>query len=423
MIFDPQIVRAQFPALRGSGVFLDAPGGTQVPQQVLDRMQAYLVQHNANQGGAFVTSRLSDEVLRQARSAMADFLHAARPEEIVFGPNMTTLTLHLSRALARLLRPGDRIVVTRLDHDANISPWLLVARDTGAHLEWVDFDPHTGQLDLEGYARALEKRPRLVAFGYASNALGTVNPVSTMVRLAQEVGALTYVDAVQYAPHGTIDVQALGCDFLVCSAYKFFGPHVGVLYGRYDLLAEWPAYKVRPAPSLPPQKWEPGTQNHEGLAGLLGALEYLAWLGKTFGAAYLERYGSWPSRPRHLRMAMAVIRAYEQELGRHLLEGLLAVPGLRLYGPRDPQQMAQRVPTFAFTLDGWSPRALAEALDRAGYYVWDGNFYALAVTQRLGLEERGGLVRVGAVHYNTLEEVQGLVETLKRLAQHPPQTP
>ncbi|HEY57849.1 MAG TPA: cysteine desulfurase-like protein [Anaerolineae bacterium] len=416
MTLSPHIVREQFPALERPAIFFDAPGGTQVPQQVLKRMTAYYTRHNANHGGAFATSRESDAVLDEARAAMAAFLNAARPEEIVFGPNMTTLTLHLSRSLAHGIAPGDRIVVTRLDHDANISPWLLVARDRGAEVLWVDFDPETGLLDLKSYARALEQKPRLVAFGYASNALGTVNPVREMVSMAKAVGALTFVDAVQYAPHGTIDVQTLGCDFLVCSTYKFFGPHLGVLYGRYDLLAELPAYKVRPAPEAPPGKWETGTQNHEGIAGALGALEYLAWVGQTFGSEHPERFAHLPEPQRHLRLGMAVIQAYEQKLSRALLEIFAQVPGLHLYGPRSLDQLTQRVPTFSFTLEGWHPQRLAEALDRARIYTWDGNFYALAVTQRLGVEEKGGLLRVGAVHYNTLEEVYRLGEVLQRLA-------
>ncbi len=420
-MFSPEAIREQFPALERPLVFFDAPGGTQVPRQVLDRMTTYLVRHNANHGGAFATSRASDAVLDEAREAMAAFLNAARPEEIVFGPNMTTLTLHLSRALAHWIAPGDRIVVTRMDHDANISPWLLIARDRGAHILWVDFDPETGLLDLEEYARALEQKPRLVAFGYASNALGTINPARQMIAMAKAVDALTFVDAVQYAPHGPIDVQALGCDFLACSVYKFFGPHLGVLYGRYDLLAELPAYKVRPAPDTPPGKWETGTQNHEGIAGALGALEYLAWVGKTFGSEYLERYGSLPERQRHLRMGMAVIQAYERELNRALLETLTQVPGLRLYGPRDPEHLEQRVPTFSFTLKGWHPHRLAAALDQAGFATWDGNFYALAVTRRLGVEAQGGLLRVGAVHYNTLDEVHRLGETLQQLARQGPE--
>lgn len=416
----PHRVRREFPALQRGGLFFDAPGGTQVPRRVLTRVTEYYTQHNANRGGAFATSRASDAILDAARQAAAHFLNAARPEEIIFGPNMTTLTFHLSRSLAHRLRPGDRIVVTRLDHDANIAPWMLLARDVGAELLWVDFDPETGTLDLEGYARALEQRPALVAFGYASNALGTINPVRQMVAMAREVGALTFVDAVQYAPHGPIDVQALQCDFLVCSAYKFFGPHLGLLYGRYELLQSLPAYKVRPASNHPPGKWETGTQNHEGIAGLLGALEYIAWLGTTFGSEHLERFASLPPLQRHLRMGMAVIQAYEHRLNRALLETLTAIPGLRLYGPRDPRRLDERVPTFSFTLKGWHPRQLAQALAQHAIYVWDGNFYALAVTQRLGLEERGGLVRVGAVHYNTPEEIDRLGEVLEHLALHPP---
>lgn len=411
MTLDLTRIREQFPALQRGQIYFDAPGGTQVPRQVIERMTAYLTRHNANRGGAFATARESDALLEQARSHMAAFLNAARPEEIVFGPNMTTLTLHLSHTVARLLRPGDKVVVTRLDHDANIAPWVLAARDAGAQVLWVDFDPTTGHLNREDFLQALEQRPRLVALGYASNALGTINPVHDLVSLARQAGALTFVDAVQFAPHGVIDVQALGCDFLVCSAYKFFGPHLGVLYGRHDLLAEWEAYKVRPAPNTPPGKWETGTQNHEGIAGLLGALEYLTWLGETFGTP------AAPTPRARLVAAMQAIRAYEQELNRHLLETLQSVPGLRLYGP---PTVEERVPTFSFTLRGWHPRQVAEALAARGIAVWDGNFYALAVTERLGLEGQGGLVRVGAVHYNTVEEIARLGEALHDLARHTP---
>ncbi len=420
MALDIPRIREQFPALRRKAIFFDNPGGSQVAQAVLDRMNAYLVDNNANHGGAFATSRDSDAVLDQARRMAAAFVNAARPEEIVFGPNMTTLTLHISRSLAHRLQPGDSIVVTRLDHDANIAPWLLIARERDCRVQWVDFDPETGRLDLDSYARALETRPRLVALGYASNALGTINPIRPMIAQAHAVGALVYVDAVQYAPHGPIDVQHLDCDFLVCSAYKFFGPHVGMLYGRYDLLADLPAYKVRPAPDEPPGKFETGTQNHEGIAGLLGALEYLAWVGTTFGEHYADRLSErYQGEALYLKQALWAIRAYEYELSRALLRVLTEVPGLRLYGPRDPRALEERVPTFSFTLDGWHPRALAAALDRHGIYTWDGNYYALAVTERLGLEGQGGMLRVGAVHYNTLEEVERLGATLHRLLKTP----
>src|SRR5512138_3914952 len=284
MPLDPAIVREQFPSLQRPDVFFDNPGGTQIARQSLDRINQYLLNCNANHEGAFPTSKQSDEILHEAHAAMADFLNASSPDEIVFGNNMTTLTLHISRSLARTLSAGDEIVVTRLDHDANISPWLLIAEDRGCKVSWVDFDVEDGTLDVEDFARAMERKPKIAAFGYASNALGTINPVRKLTRMAKEAGALVYVDAVQYAPHGPINVQDLGCDFLVCSAYKFFGPHAGILYGRGDLLRQLKAYKVRPASNDLPYKFETGTQNHEGIAGVLGAIEYFEWLGQQFGS-------------------------------------------------------------------------------------------------------------------------------------------
>ncbi len=403
----PQI-RAQFPALQQDAIFLDNPGGTQVPQQVLDRMNQYLVEMNANTHGAFPTSQVSDTLIEQARAAAADFLGASRPEEVVFGPNMTSLTFNLSRSLARWLKPGDEIVVTRLDHDANITPWTMVAEDRGCTVRWVDFDVETGELNLENLQTALEYKPKIVAVGYASNALGTINPVKEITQMAHKVGSLVFIDAVQYAPHGPIDVQDLDCDFLACSAYKFFGPHLGLLYGKYDLLEELKAYKVRPAEDTPPDKFETGTKNHEGIAGTLGALEYLQWVGKTFGGKYAEKFKQegLNERGRHLRQAMAAIRAHEYEISRALLEITTHTPGVRLYGPSDLRQLEKRVPTFAITVEGLHPRQVAEMLGERGIYVWDGNYYALAVTERLGLEETGGMVRIGPVHYNTLEEIE-----------------
>jgi len=417
MPLDPVKVRAQFPSLDRPAVFFDNPGGTQVARPSAERIQKYLMECNANHEGAFKTSRDSDAILDDAHQAMADMLNASRREEIVFGANMTTLTLGLSRALARTFNPGDEIVVTRLDHDANISPWLLAAEDRGCNITWVDFDVEDCTLKLDDFERALAKKPKLVAFGYASNAVGTINPVHRLARMAHEAGALVYVDAVQYAPHGSIDVQDIRCDFLVCSAYKFFGPHAGILYGRYDLLDGLRAYKVRPAPARPPGKFETGTQNHEGIAGVLGALEYFDWVGKTFGGeqeeGLRERYSG---RRLEYKKAMTAIRAYEFELSRLLLSTLTGIPGLRLYGLSDPRRLDVRVPTFSFTLQGKHPRAVAEALAKENVYVWDGNYYALAVTERLGVEQAGGMVRVGAVHYNTLEEVARLGEALKRIA-------
>lgn len=417
MSLDPSIIRSQFPSLDRPAIFFDNPGGTQIARQSAARIQTYLLETNANHEGAFATSRQSDAILDEAHAAMADFLNAARPEEIIFGNNMTTLTLHISRSLARTLNPGDEIVVTRLDHDANISPWLLVAEERGCKVTWIDFDVEDCTLKLDEFEKALEHKPKIVAFGYASNAVGTVNPVRKITGMAHAAGALVYVDAVQYAPHGPIDVQSLGVDFLVCSSYKFFGPHAGALYGRYELLDELKAYKVRPATDSLPGKFETGTQNHEGIAGVLGALEYFEWLGKTFGGEQEEglRERGYSGRRLELKKAMTVLRACEFELSRALLSALEQVPGLRLYGLADPSKLDQRVPTFSFTLEGKHPRAVAEALAAEGIYVWDGNYYALAVTERLGVEQSGGMVRVGAVHYNTLDEVARLGEVLKKI--------
>jgi len=283
-------------------------------------------------------------------------------------------------------------------------------------VRWVDFHPENGTLDLEELKKALENRPRLLAVGYASNALGTINPVDAIVQMAHAAGALVYIDAVQYAAHGPIDVQRTGCDFLVSSAYKFFGTHEGILYGRYDLLEELFAYKVRPAPNTLPGKFETGTQNHEGIAGVLGAIEYLEWAGKTFGGEHAERYSrDFSGRKLYLKQAMSAIRAYEFDLSRTLLDVLEETPGVTVYGPTDRRKLEERVPTVSFTLKGWQPRKLAEALAREGIYVWDGNYYALAVTERLGLEESGGMVRVGPVHYNTVEEIQRLGEALRKI--------
>ncbi len=416
MSLDPTLIRSQFPSLDRPAIFFDNPGGTQIARQSAERIQRYLLECNANHEGAFATSLQSDEILNEAHAAMADFLNAARPEEIIFGNNMTTLTLHISRSLARNLHPGDEIVVTRLDHDANISPWLLVAEERGCKVTWIDFDVEDCTLKLDEFEQALERKPKIAAFGYASNAVGTVNPVRKITELAHAAGALVYVDAVQYAPHGPIDVQSLGVDFLVCSSYKFFGPHAGILYGRYDVLDELKAYKVRPATDALPGKFETGTQNHEGIAGVLGALEYLEWLGKTFGGEQEEglREGGYSGRRLELKKAMTALRAYEFELSRALLSTLAGIPGLRLYGLADPRKLDERVPTFSFTLEGKHPRGVAEALAAEGIYAWDGNYYALAVTERLGVEANGGMVRVGAVHYNTLDEVVRLGDVLKR---------
>jgi cysteine desulfurase family protein (TIGR01976 family) len=415
-MLNSEIVRAHFPSLHSETLFFDNPGGTQVAQEVIERMQHYYLHNNANHGGAFRTSRASDAVVGEARQAMADFLNAPRAEEIIFGQNMTSLTLHISRSLARTLHPGDEIVVTRLDHDANIAPWLLIAEDRACQIRWVDIHPEDCTLDMEELERQISERTKIVAVGYASNAVGTVNDVQRVVQLAHRVGAVCFIDAVQHAPHKPIDVQKLDCDLLACSAYKFFGPHTGILYGKYELLDSLKAYKVRPAGNLPPDKFETGTQSFESIAGVLGVLEYLAALGKTYGAEFAAPYQQrFSGRKLELKQAMTAIEAYEVDISAALLAGLRSVPGLHLWGITDPERIQQRVPTFSFSLQGWHPRAVAEELGKENINVWDGNFYALAVLERLGLEAQGGIVRVGAAHYNTRDEVDKLVEMLQRI--------
>ncbi len=407
-------VRQQFPSLNPQAIFFDNPGGTQIAKPSLDRMVDYLKNTNANHAGQFATSIASDAIIDEAHQAVADFFNARRAEEIIFGANMTSLTLHISRSLALTWNPGDTIVVTRLDHDANITPWTLAAEDRGCHVRFLDFDLQDGTLDMQQLTEALKVKPRLVAVGYSSNALGTINPVQEITKKAHVSGALVYVDAVHYAPHGPIDVQQLDCDFLVCSAYKFFGPHVGMLYGRYELLDQLTAYKVRPASSSPPGKFETGTQNHEGIAGVLGAMEYFEWLGERFGVN--ESTACYSNRRLRLKQAMKTIQAYEFELSRALLEVLEETPGVRIYGLRDIHRLEERVPTFAFNLKGFTPQFVAKELGKRDIYVWDGNYYALSVTESLGVEESGGMVRVGPVHYNTVEEIHRFGEVLGEIA-------
>lgn len=418
MSLNLNLIRRQFPALDRPAIFFDNPGGTQIAKQSLERINKYLIECNANHEGAFATSIASDAVLDEAHRAMADFYNAPSSDEIVFGNNMTTLTLHISRSISRDWHEGDEIVVTRLDHDANVTPWVLAAQDRGVKVNWVDFDVEDGTLKMDDLQKALERKPRLLAVGYASNSLGTINPIEKIIEMARAAGTLVYVDAVQYAPHGPIDVQKLDCDFLVSSAYKFFGPHSGILYGKRELLEQLTAYKVRPATNNLPGKFETGTQNHDGIAGVLGAIEYFEWIGKEFGGNYIEglKEEGYQGRRLELKKGMTAIRAYEFELGRALLSALEAVPGLRLYGLTDARRLEDRVATFSFRLKEMHPRIVAEKLAQQGIYVWDGNYYAVNVSERLAVEELGGMVRVGAAHYNTLEEVAKLGEALQMIA-------
>ena len=417
-MLDPNPVRAQFPSLSRTHngqplIYFDGPGGTQVPRACIDAFVDYLSRCNANTHGAFVTSAESDQIIAEAHDAMADFLNARRPEEIVFGPNMTSLTFSLSRAIGAILQPGDEIILTRLDHDANYTPWLLVAQERGAVVHVVDINEVDCTLSLDDFERYLSSRTRLVAVGYASNAVGTINPVKHIAAMARAVGAWSFVDAVHYAPHGPIDVQDLDCDFLVCSPYKFFGPHLGALYGRFDLLESLPAYKVRPADDRPPGRWETGTQSGESLAGLTGTIRYLEWLGHTYPAKASGDRRS--ARSATLHTAMHAIQDHERRLQQHMLDRLAALPRVRLYGIADRSRLDQRTPTFAIRVGDRHPRDVARYLGDLGICVWDGHYYAINLTERLGVEDSGGMVRIGLVHYSTVEEIDRLYDALARL--------
>jgi cysteine desulfurase family protein (TIGR01976 family) len=401
-------VRPQFPSLAhvidGHRVaYLDGPGGTQVPQAVIDAISKYLSTSNANTCGAYATSRQTDRVLADARSAMADFM-GCDPDEIVFGANMTSLTFAISRAMGRELGPGDEILLTHLDHDANISPWRTL-EECGVKIQFADIREEDCTLDLEDLAGKITPRTKVVAVGYASNAVGTINDVKTIVRLAHEAGALAYIDAVHYAPHGPIDVGELDCDFLACSTYKFFGPHIGVLYGKREHLASLIPYKVRANTNAVPQRWEWGTLNHECIAGITACVDYLAELG---------RLGSQvSSRRQALKSAYEAIRAHERNLMERMLRGLREIPGLQLYGISDSARLGSRCPTFAMRIADRTPLELATKLGDRGIFTWDGNYYAINLTERLGVEKEGGFLRIGFVHYNTEEEVDRVLDELK----------
>jgi cysteine desulfurase family protein (TIGR01976 family) len=406
MTFDPATVRPQFPALRRDAAFLDGAAGSQVPQSVIDAVSNYYVHHNANHGGSFATSRESDAVVDEARRACADVLGTPDDGCVVFGANMTTMTFALSRAVAARWRPGDEVIVTRLDHDANVSPWVRAAQDRGATVRHVGIHPEDCTLDLDDFRRQLSPRTKLVAVGCASNAVGTRNPFPEIIRLAHEAGALVFLDAVHHAPHLLMDVAAWDCDFLCCSAYKFFGPHVGVLYGKRHLLEELPAYKVRPCPDTLPDRWMTGTQNFAAIAGTGAAVEYLAGIGQSLG----ETGG----RRACLVRAFAAIEEYERSAGARLLEALTSVKGVRIYGITDPRRLHERVPTVSFTVVGRTPGVVARHLAQRSVFAWHGNYYALPLTETLGVEP-GGMVRVGLLHYNTAADVDRLVAALAEL--------
>ncbi|MGA8272074.1 MAG: cysteine desulfurase-like protein [Candidatus Sulfotelmatobacter sp.] len=458
-------IRAQFPSLSQlvnghPAVFLDGPGGTQVPQRVIDAISNYLRRDNANTCGAYATSRHTDAMLADARIAMADFLNCAA-DEIVFGANMTSLTYMMSRAIARDLGPGDEILVTRLDHDANVSPWLAL-EEKGVTIRWAEVHKEDCTLDVEDLAAKLNSKTKLVAIGYASNAVGTINPVKEIVRLAHAAGALAYVDAVHYSPHGLIDVAALDCDFLVCSTYKFFGPHMGVLFGKREHLQRLRPYKVRPLTDAVPNRWEWGTLNHECIAGITACVDYIAALGKSCGdkndaVAHPTRFSLGGNEDaasradlelcgdsRHRLPALSLIEGsversstaisarraaivaafesihrYEHRLMERLISGLSQIPEIKIYGITDPTCFDWRCPTLAIRVinqtQDQTPLALATKLGDRGFFTWDGNYYALNLTEHLDVEKSGGFLRIGLVHYNTAEEVDRLLSALQEI--------
>lgn len=414
MTLDLAKIRAQFP-IHGSGqpVFFDNPAGTQVPISVVQAVSDYFNTMNANSGGAFATSQRSDAMVLATREKAADFLNAPSPQEIVFGPNMTTLNFSLSRALAKTLKAGDEIVLTRMDHDANVAPWLRIAEDFGLVVRWVDIIEADCTLDMDSLEAALTERTKIVATVHASNAVGTINPVARIAEMAHAVGALYVVDAVQSAPHIPIDVQAIGCDFLLCSAYKFFGPHIGILWGRYDLLASLPVYKVRPSKDKPPYRWETGTPSFETIAGVGAAIDYLAGIGHDYGAEFAPQFPGFTGRRLELKAGMAALGAYERELVTHLIEMLQSIPGITIAGITDPARYADRVPTVVFTKAGHTPQAIAQYLAAQNIYVWDGNYYAVEIMNRLGKVD--GMVRVGLAHYNTHAEIDRLEAALRAM--------
>jgi len=424
-------VRSQFPSLSQTvnghpATFLDGPGGTQVPQRVIDAISTYLAKNNANTGGAYATSRHTDGVIAEARAAMADFLHCAA-DEVVFGPNMTSLTFAISRAIGRELKPGDEILVTRLDHDANVSPWTAMAEDCGVTVRWAEIHDDDCTLDMADLASKISKNTKLVAVGYASNAVGTINPVKKIAELAHQAGALAYIDAVHYGPHGLIDVADLDCDFLACSTYKFFGPHMGVLYGKREHLKRFRPYKVRPNTNAIPNCWEWGTLNHENIAGITACVDYIADIGRgthrdsrpscppSEARVSPSREMAQNSRRAAIEAAYAAIHEHERALLERLITGLTKIPGLKIYGITDPARFDQRCTTFAVRIEGHTPLELATKLGDRGFFTWDGNYYALNLTEHLDVEKSGGFLRIGLVHYNTAEEIDRLLSTLREI--------
>ena len=410
MAIDIDAVREQFPALAlthdgNPRVYLDNPAGTQVPRVVLDRMMQALVEFNANMGGNFHTSRLATETSAEAHRAMADIFNASSEREVIFGANMTTLTFMMTRVLAGRFEPGDEIILTQMEHDGNASPWRIMAEEIGMTVKRLEFDRSTYELDLSKLDDLITPRTKFAAINMSSNILGTINDVKAMCAKFRERGILTYIDAVQYAPHGPIDVQDIGCDFLVASVYKFYGPHQGVLWGREELLSTLPAYKLRVVKDVPPGRYETGTQSLEGQAGTHGAIEYMQWVGRTMGAEYLPTTSGMSTRTREVHAGLLAMADYDRGLSRHLIEGLQRIDGIEIRGITNPERFEHRVPTVSITRPGLDPAELATFLDQHGVYVWNGHSYGIDVIERLGLQDRGGVLRIGPTHYNTVDEL------------------
>jgi len=420
MKFDSNTIRAAFPALAITDdgrrrIYLDNPAGTQVPATVVERMSAAMVEANANLGGYFITAEKVGAIMHEAHAAMADLLNAPSADDVIFGQNMTTMTLHLSRSIGRQFSQGDEIILTRMDHDANVTPWVLLARDLGLNIKWLPFNLETFEFELQQLEALISSKTRLICVAGASNLTGTIHDIKSICAMAKAAGAWTFVDAVQSVPHVSTDVQALDCDFLACSAYKFFGPHQGILYGRRASMQQLQPYKVRPASDELPGSFETGTQSHEGAAGIRATVEYFASIGREMAADYYEHNQHFDGRCQDLHAAMDFLFDYEAELASHLISGLQQLPGVKIQGISDPSAMRRRVPTVSFTVTGDSPDRIAKALAQDNIFVWSGHNYAVEAASALGIMNSGGVVRVGPVHYNTIDELDQLLASLQTI--------
>ena len=420
MSFDLEAIRAQFPALALTDngtrrIYFDNPAGTQVPLCVAEAMTDCLLRKSANLGGFFASSTDADTVVQSARDAMADFLNAPSSDEITFGQNMTSLTLHLSRSIGKLLQAGDEILLSRMDHDANVWPWVMMARDRGLEVRWLPFDRETFEFDADVFDEHINERTRLVCIGGASNLTGTLNDVKSLCAKARAVGAMTFIDGVQSAPHVPVDVQDIGCDFFVCSSYKFFGPHQGILWGRREVQERIEPYKVRPASGDLPWRFETGTLSHESIAGITATVDYFASIGTSMATDRAESWAHFSGRRRDVHAAFDFLFDYEKTLTDRLIDGLVSMDGIKVQGITGKEAMDRRVPTVSFTHQSKQPDAIAKALAQQNIFVWSGHNYAHEVAKTLGIFDTGGAVRIGPVHYNSLAEIDEVLEVLRSI--------